>query len=132
MDSGEPERIPPPPRGPEPGSVEVETCAPGAIVVTLRGEHDLNTRGAFSDALESAGGEADVLVDLSACSFIDSTMIGALVLAFQTRSERGHRIELTIPAAAHAIQRVAKVAGLTTFMTIHETREEGLASIRGA
>ena len=70
-----------------------------------------------------------MLVDLSECSFIDSTVIGALVRAFQAFGEQGRRLELTIPPGANAIQRVAKVAGLTTFLVIHETRSAGLESI---
>lgn len=97
--------------------------------MVLRGEHDLTTKAAIGDALADAGDECDVLVDLAECTFIDSTVIGVLVLAFQGFGERGRRLELAIPASATAIQRVAKVAGLTTFFAIHETRSAGLASI---
>jgi anti-anti-sigma factor len=99
------------------------------MIVTLRGEHDLNTRPELGEALARAGEESSVLVDLSECEFIDSTVIGALVVAFQTVTERGRRFELAIPADAKAVQRVARVAGLATFLTIHGTREAGLASI---
>ncbi len=97
--------------------------------MSLRGEHDLATRSAIDDALARAGAESDVLVDLSECCFIDSTVIGALLLAFQSFGERGRRLELAIPPGAAAIQRVATVAGLTTFLTIHETRAAGLESM---
>lgn len=130
METDEPERIPPPARGTQLGTVEVEVHAAGVVIVTLRGEHDLNTKPDLSEALARAGDHADVLVDLSECSFIDSTVIGALVLAFQAQSERGRRLELTISPGANTIQRVAKIAGLTTFLSIHETRSAGLASIQ--
>jgi anti-sigma B factor antagonist len=115
--------------GPVPGTVALERPAPAVAVVTLRGEHDLTTRAAIDNALTRAGDESHVLVDLSECTFIDSTVIGALVRAFQSFGERGRRLELTIPPDAKAIQRVAKVAGLTTFLAIHETRDAGLESI---
>ncbi len=118
-----------PAAGPVPGTVALERRAPGVAIVTLRGEHDLTTRAAIDNALARAGNESHVLVDLSECTFIDSTVIGALVRAFQAFGEQGRRLELTIPPAASAIQRVAKVAGLTTFLVIHETREAGLESI---
>jgi anti-anti-sigma factor len=110
--------------------VEVTTDAPGAVVVTLRGEHDLNSRPAVAAALARACERADVLVDLSECAFIDSTIIGVLVAAFQAQAESGRRLELTVPPDAHALRRVTEIAGLATFMTIHETRIAGLASIR--
>ena len=130
MESDESQPIPPAERGPQPGTVGVEQPAPGVVIVTLAGEHDLATRQGFSDALEQAGDAANILVDLSGCTFMDSTTIGVLVVAFQAQSQRGRRLELTIPPAARALQRTAEVAGLTTFLTIHESREAGLASIQ--
>lgn len=130
MEIGEPERIPLPAGGSPLATVEVEVHATGVVTVTLSGEHDLNTKPHLSEALARAGANANVLVDLSECSFIDSTVIGVLVLAYQTQSERGRRLELTIPPSATTIQRVAKIAGLTTFLSIHETRSAGLASIQ--
>jgi anti-anti-sigma factor len=129
MESDEGERRATPVDGPVPGAVTLERHSPGVAVVTLRGEHDLATRAEISATLARVGDEADVLVDLSECSFIDSSVIGALVVAFQTLAEQGRRLELAIPPEAAAIQRVAKVAGLTTFFAIHETRSAGLASI---
>ena len=129
MKSDEAERRAAPVDGPVPGTVALERHAPGVAIVTLRGEHDLATRAEINATLARVGGEADVLVDLSECSFIDSSVIGALVAALQTFAERGRRLELAIPSDAVTIQRVAKVAGLATFLPIHETREAGLASI---
>ena len=129
MESDEAERGSAPVDGAEPGTVALERHAPGVAIVTLRGEHDLATRAEINATLARVGGEADVLVDLSQCSFIDSSVIGALVAAFQTFAERGRRLELAIPSEAVTIQRVAKVAGVATFLAIHETREAGLASI---
>jgi anti-anti-sigma factor len=129
MDRDEAARRQAPAGGPVPGTVALERIAPAVAIVTLCGEHDLTTRAAIADALERAGDESNVLVDLSECSFIDSTVIGVLVLAFQSFSEQGRRLELAIPPGAAAIQRVAKVAGLTTFLSIHETRSAGLESI---
>jgi anti-sigma B factor antagonist len=120
----------PPAHEPIEPTVEVTTDAPGAVAVTLRGEHDLSSRPAVADAIARAGERANVLVDLSECSFIDSTIIGVLVAAFQAQSERGARLELAIPPEASALHRVAQIAGLPTFMVIHETRIAGLASIR--
>jgi hypothetical protein len=57
-------------------------------------------------------------------------VIGALVLAYQVQNERGRRLELTIPPGATTIRRVAKIAGLTTFLSIHETRSAGIASFQ--
>jgi len=129
MESDEAERHEIPSGGPVPGTVALERHTPTVAVVTLRGEHDLTSRAAVAEALARAGDGSDVLVDLSECTFIDSTVIGVLVFAFRASGERGHRFELAIPPTAVAIQRISKVAGLTTFLSIHETRRAGLASL---
>jgi anti-anti-sigma factor len=129
LEFDETERVAAPVDGPAPGTVVLELHAPTVAIVTLRGEHDLSTRAEISAALARVDGGANVLVDLAECSFIDSSVIGALVAAFQRFAEQGRRLELAIPPEAAAIQRVAKVAGLTTFLTIHDTRSAGLASV---
>ena len=114
---------------PEP-AVELSAESPGVLVVSLRGEHDLNSRAAVAAAVERACEDADVLVDLTHCTFVDSTIIGVLVAALQAQAEQGRRLELVVPAHAHAIRRVTEVAGLATFMPVHETRSEGVSSLR--
>jgi anti-anti-sigma factor len=114
---------------PPAAAVELTTEASGVVVVTLRGEHDLDSRAALSGALARAGERANVLVDLSHCTFVDSSVIGVLVAAHQAQVERGRRLELVIPADAGALLRVTQIAGLATFMVIHETRDAGLASV---
>ena len=132
MESDEAERGSASVDGPVAASVGLERHSPAVAIVTLRGEHDLSTRAEIHATLARVGEEAHVLVDLSECSFIDSSVIGALVAAFQALAAQGRRLELAIPPDAAAIQRVAKVAGLTTFLAIHETRGAGLASISAA
>jgi anti-anti-sigma factor len=122
-----------PPDDPRPNeqpapAVEVSSAGAGAVVA-LRGEHDLNSRPAVAAALARASGHGDVLVDLCDCAFIDSTIIGVVVAAFQAQADAGRRLELVVPPAAQALRRVTEVAGLATFMTIHETRAAGLASL---
>ncbi len=116
-------------RRPRAGTVALEAAAPGIALVTLRGEHDLTTRSALSEALGRASEDDHILVDLSHCTFIDSSVIGALVHAFQALEGRGRRLELAIAPAARTIARTARIAGLTSFMAIHETRDAGLASL---
>jgi anti-anti-sigma factor len=111
-------------------TVEVETVAPDIGIATLRGEHDLATKAALSDALARAGEHSCLLVDLGACTFLDSTVIGLIVATCQRMWERDRRLELVIPREAETIRRVMKVAGLTTFLTIHATRAEAIAAVR--
>ena len=111
-------------------TVEVETVASDIGIATLRGEHDLATKAALSDALAHASEHNRLLVDLGACTFLDSTVIGLIIATCQRMWERDRRLELVIPREAEVIHRVVKVAGLTTFVTIHATPAEALAILQ--
>jgi hypothetical protein len=69
-------------RDPTVAAIEVELWparAPAfAAIIKLCGEHDVATSGDVREALASIHGH--VLVDLSACSFVDSSAISAFVL----------------------------------------------------
>lgn len=89
-----------------------------AGVVTLRGEHDVATTSELDQVLASI--EGDILVDLTACSFIDSSVIGVLIGAVRALARDGHRLELVIPEANTAVSRIADVVGLRTFVSVVE------------
>jgi anti-anti-sigma factor len=83
------------------------------VVVELHGEHDLATREAVRVALASP--RCDVLVDLSECTFIGSTVIGIIVKAAHTLARSGHRLELVLPAADSHVAKtlaLARIHGL--------------------
>ena len=116
---------------PERGTVEVEIHPqPGVAVVAVRGEHDLLTQAELAEALERASAQRSVLVDLSECSFMDSSVTAALFVACKRLEERDGRLEVVIPREAHTLQSVAKFSGIHTFLPVHETRAAALASIR--
>jgi anti-anti-sigma factor len=110
-------------------TVSLELHGPDVAIATLRGEHDLDSKAELADVLRRASAQRYVLVDLSECTFIDSTVLGLLVVTCQRMWEQDGRLELVIPDETSAVRRVIKVAGLSTFLTIHRTRDEGLAGM---
>ncbi len=72
------------PTAPQP--LEVQFRLPGIALVQLRGEHDLSGKEALAEALASASDQLNVLVDLSECTFMDSSVLGVLIPAGQTSS----------------------------------------------
>ena len=106
---------------PEPGTVELTPHASGPAVVSLSGECDLTTRGALGEALRRASDQLApvVFVDLSECSFIDSTVIGAIALSHKALAEHGRQLELVIPPERPAVRRIIELSGLAPFFTIH-------------
>jgi anti-anti-sigma factor len=115
---------------PQPGTVDVGHYAPHLAVVTARGVHDLATSADFSEALQSAMARSNVLVDFSDCSFIDSTVIGALIAAMRTLHARGEHLVLVIPRAQSALTRLAALTQLGEIIPIHASRDAGLAEIQ--
>jgi anti-anti-sigma factor len=101
-----------------------------AAVVVLTGEHDLGTEHLLQDALEPLFG--NVLVDLTECTFIDSTVIGVLVNASRRCGRDGHRLELVVPVANATLTRTLEVAGVRTVLSVLEARPDDAASAAGA
>jgi anti-anti-sigma factor len=114
-----------------PAAVEVELRRADIAFVRLRGEHDLSTKPRLTEALTEASAKRNVLVDLSECTFMDSSVIAALFLARTKLDLRDGRLELVIPREAATLQRTAEVTALGVMLRVHETQAEGLASFRG-
>jgi anti-anti-sigma factor len=118
-------RTPPVDDQPLPGTVEVGHLAPGLAVVCMRGEHDLSTQPQLMQALAQAASDSDVLVDLSECSFIDSSVIKALVAAQLDVTTRGDRLEVVFPSSGSSIvNRTFQLMRLRDVLSVHESVEE--------
>jgi anti-sigma B factor antagonist len=115
---------------PVPPTVEVESGSRHAAVVTLSGEHDLGSKPALTRALARASGHANVLVDLTDCTFIESSALGAFVSASRALAARNGSLGLVVPSAATAVSRVVRTTRIGTVIAIHETRSAAEASIQ--
>jgi anti-anti-sigma factor len=111
-------------------AVEVAFHRLGVAIVTVRGAHDLGRTQELGDAIAAAGPQLNVLVDLSECTFMDSSVAALLFAAAGDLEELGGTLALIIPPKATPIQRVAKLTGLTEAMPIHATRGAAIASVR--
>ena len=113
-------------------SVEIRIHSPAACIVTLRGEHDVDTRETVTLALAAARDYPDILVDLATCTFIDSSVITALLeAAKRARSSHG-ALQLVVPTEANAVRRTLEIANVQGMMPFNETAHEGLASLAAA
>jgi anti-anti-sigma factor len=105
---------------PEKVAIEVDFApagvSPYAAVVKLWGEHDLATRDELHAALAPLYG--DVLLDLSECEFVDSTVIGLMLRKSQELTRDGHRIELVVEPGSH-VERALEIVDIQQFLTIH-------------
>ena len=88
-----------------------------AALVSLRGEHDLATEAVLKDALSALFG--DVLVDLSDCTFVDSTVIGALIAAAQELEREGHTLSLVVPPENANVARTLEIVRIRELVRVH-------------
>ena len=123
-------RTPPAGDKPLPGTVEVAHHAPGLAVVNMRGEHDLSTSPELRRALAQAAAHSAVLVDLCECSFIDSSVIQALVRTARALHAGGEQLVLVIPPEQKQVARVAQMTQLAEIFPIHTSRHAAFVSIQ--
>jgi anti-anti-sigma regulatory factor len=67
-------------------------------VIQLVGEHDYGSHATLVAALEAVNGH--VVVDLTTCTFIDISLIGAVIGKALALGKGGHRLELVVPRTA--------------------------------
>jgi stage II sporulation protein AA (anti-sigma F factor antagonist) len=113
-----------------PQSIEVEVHSANAAIVTLRGEHDLNTRPEVAKALSAASAYDNIVIDLSECSFLDSSVISALLQTSNKLNERDGLLRLVIAGDGHAgVRRLFEVMGLERVLPIHSSRAVAIAGL---
>lgn len=88
-----------------------------AAIVTMRGEHDLATSDELASTLAPIAG--NLLIDMSGCGFIDSTVIGVVIGKSQELAREGYRLELVVPEQNRIVGRVVDIVGLRTLVTVH-------------
>ncbi len=104
-------------------------------MIAVRGELDLSTASDLEPPLEEAisSGDASVLIDLSACEFIDSTGIALIIRTWQ-RLDRAADGDgdgrVVICSDNDQVRRVLGITGLELSIPIHSTRDEALAALR--
>jgi anti-anti-sigma factor len=107
----------------------------GVHVVAVRGELDLGTAADLEPSLEEivSDGDANLLIDLTECEFIDSTGIALIVRSWQ-RLDRagggGGEGRVAVCTGNDQVRRVLEVTGLQASIPIHEGRDAALAALR--
>ncbi len=111
------------------GTVKVEFASPETAVVTLVGEHDLNSRMALRATLLSAAEGRDLLVDLAQCTFADSAIVSLLLATERTLAARDRRCDLIIPLDSGYVTRLFEITGISELFRVHASLEDALASL---
>jgi anti-sigma B factor antagonist len=109
-------------------------------VVVVRGEHDIYTAPALRDSLEQALGTpeggaatAGVVVDLSASTFLDSSILGALLEARRQALERSLGYVVCLGEEPEpGVQRILEITGLVPVFPVVRSLVEALEAARSA
>ena len=112
------------------GEVRRESGGDGIEIVVLHGEHDLGTLPLVRDAFEKTAGEGNALIiDLSSATFVDSSILGAVLDARRLAGETGRGFAVASDGAAEPVRRVLEVTGLAEELPVHPNREAALESL---
>jgi anti-sigma B factor antagonist len=103
----------------------------GIEVLALEGEADLSTVDEFIQRLLelSERGDARIVLDLTPATFIDSTVVNAL-LASTARIRRAGGDLVVVCPNAH-LRRVFELTGLDAMFGVVDTRDDALAALSG-
>jgi anti-anti-sigma factor len=99
---------------------------PGSVIVTLTGDHDLSTKQQVLKALAGVGASAKLIIDLTRCTFVDSTIINAILGASRITSPSRHTVSLVLPDDTSYVYRALSVIGMQGLVPIHQSIEAAL------
>ncbi len=100
------------------------------FIVTVVGELDMNTAADLERELEEPllAAPTPLLIDLSACEFIDSTGIALIVRSWQALQGNG---DFALCGVGDQVRRVFDITGLQETIPTHPNREQALERLRG-
>jgi anti-sigma B factor antagonist len=122
--------------GPAPFQASASEIDGGIRLVKVDGELDLSTAVQLEEPLEEAvaSPKSAVLIDLTDCTFIDSTGIAMIVRAWQrvdSAAGNGGEGRLVLCCQNEQVRRVLEVTGLEHSLRVFATRDEAAAALRG-
>jgi anti-anti-sigma factor len=80
----------------------------GVCCVSLEGEHDVASAGELREALLDVRPSETLIIDLTACRFIDSSVIAQLLFALR----RHPHLRVVVPDEASLVARALRVTGV--------------------
>jgi anti-sigma B factor antagonist len=109
--------------------LEQERLADGRVILAARGVIDLFTAPELKRRLSEAVdlGTHELILDLSQTAFLDSTGLGAILVAHKRLSAAGGRLVI-VPGQA-SVARVLEVTGMESLCAFAATRDEAVGAL---
>lgn len=101
----------------------------GWTVLSVNGELDVATAPRLrQEAVKLVnGGTTQVAIDLSGCSFLDSTGLGVIIGIL--KRVKGHDGELVIVGAAAHVQKVFEITRVSDIVALHDSLDEVVGTV---
>ena len=116
----------------ETNPIVIDDTAEDVMIVVIEGEHDIYTaptlRERLDESLDRGGG---VVVDLTGATFVDSSVLGALLDA-RRRALDAHQgfVVCVGDAVEPGVQRILDITGLVPVLPVMRGREEAIETAR--
>jgi anti-anti-sigma factor len=110
--------------------IRVDSTPNGTAIVIAQGELDAYAAPELTAGFANLGDARDIVIDLSAVSFLDSTALGIVVRTVREIGEQGGRIRMVLPD--NAARRIFEITMLDQVLPLAETREDALAELARA
>jgi anti-sigma B factor antagonist len=116
----------------ETNPIVLDDTAGDVVVVVVEGEHDIYTaptlRERLDEALERGHG---VVIDLTGATFVDSSVLGALLDARRRALDAGKGYVVCVGATVEpGVQRILDITGLVPVLPVLNGREEAIQAAR--
>ena len=100
----------------------------GTTIVSVGGEIDVYTAPKLRDKITElvAAGAHDLIVDLEAVEFLDSTGLGVLVGGL--KKVRAHDGRLQLVCTQDRLLKIFRITGLAMVFAIHDSAEAAIAA----
>jgi anti-sigma B factor antagonist len=112
--------------------IVLDESAEDVVVVVVEGEHDIYTAPTLRERLEEALGRGGgIVVDLTGATFVDSSVLGALLDARRRAIEAGQGYIVCVGEAVEpGVQRILDITGLVPVLPVLQGREEAIEAAR--
>jgi anti-sigma B factor antagonist len=116
----------------EANPIVLDDTAGDVVVVVVEGEHDIYTaptlRERLDEALERGGG---VVIDLTGATFVDSSVLGALLDARRRALDAGKGYVVCVGETVEpGVQRILDITGLVPVLPVVSGRDEAIRAAR--
>ena len=112
------------------GELATSKTDQGILVLTMNGEHDLSTAPALRRCLDELLSEdSGIIVDLSSATFIDSSILGAILDGQRRASDAGRGFAVVHSNGEDAVGRVLDVTGLRAELPVHADQDDAVAAL---